>query len=80
MLRNYTSPGGRSGDILVVKDPAQLRSPNAKFDPAKRNSNDLSASIAGLLGSGAAVDPLGEATPQANHEAFWNAWRRGEAL
>jgi hypothetical protein len=80
MLRNYTSPGGRSGDILVVKDPAQLRSPNAKFDPAKRNSNDLSASIAALLGSGAAVHALGEATSQANDEAFWNAWRRGEAL
>jgi hypothetical protein len=80
MLRNYTSPGGRSGDILVVKDPAQLRSANAKFDPAKRNSNDLSASIAALLGPGVTVHALGEATPQANDEAFWDAWRRGDAL
>jgi hypothetical protein len=48
MLRNYTTPGGQTGrNILVVKDPAQLRSPNAKFDPAKRNSSDLLAGIAG---------------------------------
>jgi hypothetical protein len=50
MLKNYTSPGGKVGDILVVKDPAQLRSPYAQFDPAKRNSANLLAS-----GAGAAV-------------------------
>jgi hypothetical protein len=47
MLRNYTSPGGKVGDILVVRDPAQLRSPFAQFDPAKRNSRNLLAGIAG---------------------------------
>jgi hypothetical protein len=80
MVKNYTSPDGRRGTVLVVKDLAQLRSPNAKFDPARRNSNDLSASIAALLGSGVAVHVVGEATPQANDDAFWDAWRRGDAL
>lgn len=45
MLRNYTSPGGRKGDIIIVRDANQLRSPNAAFDPANRNSTFL-------LGSG----------------------------
>jgi len=80
MLRNYTAPGGRSGDILVVKDPAQLRSPTAKFDPRKRNSSDLSASIAALLGPGVAAHVLNETMPPESSEAFWDAWRRGDAL
>jgi hypothetical protein len=46
-LRNYTSPGGRSGHVLVVRDPAQLRDPNARFNPAKRNRRDLLAGGAG---------------------------------
>ena len=52
LLENYTSPGGHKGDILVVKDQAQLRAPTAKFDPAKRDSPDLPASFsgAGLIG------------------------------
>jgi hypothetical protein len=79
MLRNYTAPGGRSGDILVVKDPAQLRFPTAKFDPRKRNSSDLSASIAALLGPGVAVHVLNETMPPESSEAFWDAWRRGDA-
>jgi hypothetical protein len=55
LLKNYTSPGGQKGDILVVKDPAQLRAPTAKFDPAKRDKNDLLAGFggAGLIGFGA---------------------------
>jgi hypothetical protein len=80
MLRNYTAPGGRSGDILVVKDPAQLRSPTAKFDPRRRNSSDLSASIAAFLGPGVAVHVLNETMPPESSEAFWDAWRRGDAL
>jgi len=79
-LRNYTAPGGRTGDILVVKDLAQLRDPRAKFDLAKRDSNDLLASIAALLGIGAATHTLGDAPPQVNDEAFRNALRRGDAL
>ena len=47
MVKNYTSPDGRTGTVLVVKDLAQLRSPNARFDPAKRDSSDLLAGVAG---------------------------------
>lgn len=48
MMKNYTTPSGVKGKtILVVKDPSQLRSPNAKFDPAKKNSSDLLAGLAG---------------------------------
>ncbi len=48
MLKNYQTPGGGTGrTILVVKDPSQLRSPNAKFDPGKRDSSDLLAGVAG---------------------------------
>jgi hypothetical protein len=79
-LRNYTAPGGRTGDILVVKDLAQLRDPRAKFDLAKRDSNDLLASIAALLGIGAATHTLGDAPTQVNDEVFRNALRRGDAL
>jgi hypothetical protein len=49
LVKNYTLPGGISGDVLVVRDPAQLRSPFAQFDPAKRYSRDL---LAGLAGTG----------------------------
>jgi hypothetical protein len=81
LLRNYTSPGGRAKqDILVVKNEKQLRSRFTKFDPAKRNSRDLSASIAALMGSGVTIHALGETTPQENDEAFQDAWRRGDAL
>lgn len=55
MMKNYTTPGGKTGNILVVKEPAQLRSPWAAFDQAKRNSGNLLASGAGLFGLGAAV-------------------------
>jgi hypothetical protein len=59
LLKNYTSPGGKKGDILVVRDPNQLRSPYAAFDPARRDSADLLASFGGggVLGGGAASDP-----------------------
>jgi hypothetical protein len=56
MLRNYTSPGGKTGDILVVRDPSQLRSPFATFDPEKRQSSNLLAGIAGIAGGSAAYD------------------------
>ena len=65
---------------MVVKDLAQLRDPRAKFDLAKRDSNDLLASIAALLGIGAATHTLGDAPTQVNDEAFRNALRRGDAL
>jgi len=47
MVKNYISPDGRRGTILVVKDLAQLRSSNARFDPTKRDSSDLLAGVAG---------------------------------
>ena len=46
----------RWGDEMAVFDPSQIRSVHAAFDPAKRNSGDLLASLAGagLLGATAA--------------------------
>lgn len=46
----------RWGDEMAVFDPSQIRSVHAAFDPAKRNSGDLLASLAGagLLGTTAA--------------------------
>ncbi len=41
LMRNYSMGDGRVGDILVVKNGNQLRSPNAVFDPAKKSSSDL---------------------------------------
>jgi hypothetical protein len=34
VLKNYISPGGKRGDVLVVRDPAQLRDLKARFHPA----------------------------------------------
>jgi hypothetical protein len=48
LLRNYIPPGGGGRNVLVVKDPAQLRDPKARFDPAKINSRNVMASGAGL--------------------------------
>jgi hypothetical protein len=58
LLRNYTTPAGEIRDILVVKDPAQLRDPKARFDPKKRDSANLKASFggAGLIGLGAGAN------------------------
>ena len=89
-IKNYTSPDGRKGTVLVVKDLAQLRSPLARFDPKNRNSADLLAGLAGagILapmflsgGQSQSASPAATgATPQANEDAFWDAWRRGDAL
>lgn len=48
MLRNYTSPGGKTGDIIIVKDANQLRSPQAAFDPLRRESAHLLAGLGGI--------------------------------
>lgn len=56
VLKNYTTPGGVGGNtILVVKDPAQLRSVNAAFDPAKRDSADLLSANGGRPGAATGV-------------------------
>jgi len=52
LLRNFTRADGTKTDILMVKDPAQLRSVHATFDPAKRDSPDL---LAGLVPPGFAA-------------------------
>lgn len=56
VLKNYTTPEGKTGNtVLVVKDPAQLRSAKAAFDPAKVGSRNLMAGFAGLGVVGAAA-------------------------
>lgn len=63
MLRNYTSPGGLTGQkIIIVRDANQLRSPNAAFDPAKRNSANQ---LASLLGA-SALAPIASAPSDSN--------------
>jgi ADP-Ribosyltransferase in polyvalent proteins len=56
MFRNYATTGGKS-KIVVVKDPAQLRSVFAQFDLRKLNSRDL---LASLIAVGAAAVISGE--------------------
>jgi len=48
-FKNYTTPQGGKGSFVLVKDPSQIRSVNAAFDPAKKNSGDI---LAGLGGAG----------------------------
>jgi hypothetical protein len=63
LLRNYTSPGGITGDILIVKDGKQLRSVNAAFDASKRESRNLMHGIAGAAPVG--LQGLGQAPTDA---------------
>jgi hypothetical protein len=52
-LKNYTTPGGKSGEVAVVlKNPNQLRSINAAFDPARMHEADLMASRLLPIGAG----------------------------
>ena len=58
LMDNYTTPGGKTGrQIIVVRNPNQLRSVNAAFDPARRNSANLQAGIAlpAAVGAGAGL-------------------------
>jgi hypothetical protein len=48
MLRKYASPGGKTGDIMIIKDPSRLRSPNVAFDPVRKFDAHLLASLGGL--------------------------------
>lgn len=68
MFTNYTTPGGATGkSFIMVKDPSQLRSVNAAFDPDKRDSADLLASLTGTAGAAglaaAAAPQEAEAAP-----------------
>lgn len=50
MIKNYTTPAGKKGvNFIIVKDPSQLRSPGARFDPSKKHSRNI---LAGAAGSG----------------------------
>lgn len=52
MFTNYTTPKGQKGkSFILVKDPAQIRSVNANFDPKKAKLPELLASI-GAVGVG----------------------------
>jgi len=46
-FKNYTSPLGTKGNFFLVKNPNQIRSVAASFDPAKRGSANLMAGAAG---------------------------------
>lgn len=52
-FNNYTTPQGKKGSFVLVKDPSQIRSVNAAFDPAKKDSANLLAGLggAGILGA-----------------------------
>jgi len=54
--RNFETPWGPQ-DIVIVRDANQLRVPWANFDPAKKDSANLLASGAGLLGAGYSLVP-----------------------
>ena len=50
-ITNFTRPGGKKPEtVIVVRDQNQLRSPRAKFDPAKIDSRNLLASLAAIPG------------------------------
>ena len=62
VLRNYTTPSGKTGETAVVlRNPNQLRSINAAFDPARINDADLMASRLSpfILGGGLAATAAG---------------------
>lgn len=66
LMTNYTSPKGLSGQqIVVVKDPAQLRLPTAAFDPTQRERADLLASLAPLAVAGGLATPRPKQPAQA---------------
>ena len=52
-FKNYTTPQGTKGSFVLVKNPNQIRSVNAAFDPAKKESSNLLAGLggAGILGA-----------------------------
>jgi hypothetical protein len=74
MMRNYTSPEGLGQqNVVIVKNANQLRSPNAAFDPSKRDSGFL-------LASGAADQKLANAIQGANAVINWNGSTGGRDL
>jgi hypothetical protein len=63
VLKNYTTPGGGQGNVVVVvRDPSQLRSTSAAFDPAQAHSPNLLAANGGRPGAlaGASINALAD--------------------
>jgi hypothetical protein len=54
VVHNHFLRGGsrQRGDSLVLRNPNQLRSTQAAFDPARRNESDLLAGIGGAAAAG----------------------------
>jgi predicted GNAT family N-acyltransferase len=52
-FKNYTTPAGTKGSFVLVKEPNQIRSVNAAFDPKNKDSANLLASSATIGGIGA---------------------------
>jgi hypothetical protein len=66
VLKNYTTPGGGQGNVVVVvRDPSQLRSTSAAFDPAQAHSPNLLAANGGRPGAlaGASINALADNQP-----------------
>jgi hypothetical protein len=81
LLKNYTSPGGKTGDIIIVRDANQLRSVNAAFDPAKRNSGNLLAGIAAAAPASIAGHAAGDrGSDTGNEKEFLSLVQNGRAL
>lgn len=60
-INNYSSPKGPTS-ILAVKNPNQLRSPSAAFDPRKKGSGKLLAGLgAGVIGAETLMPPDSDA-------------------
>ena len=54
-FNNYTTPQGKKGSFVLVKDPSQIRSVNAAFDPAKKDGANLLAGLGGAGVTGGAI-------------------------
>ena len=76
-FRNYNIDG-KNGSFVLVKDPSQIRSVNAAFDPAKKDSSNLMAGVTGAaVGAGALMQGedaeasfLGKGAKMANKAAL----------
>jgi len=67
---NYTTPSGEKGkSFILVKDPSQIRSTQATFDPAKKTSANLLASGAPVAAGLGAATSLTSPESQANYQA-----------
>lgn len=78
-FRNYTTPSGKKGSFVLVKDPSQIRSVNAAFDPAKKDSADL---MAGLAAAGIGVGAMApeDAMASENPSELMDALKRKASI